>query len=87
MCLILDQLQEYVPVRTVNKEIILPDGEIYTREEDVFFKVLIGGDQVTVTRDRSAITIRQTHDTNKEKLRGVIPVIERKDDTNASTNL
>lgn len=76
MCLILDELHKYVPMQTINNNVVLPNGDIYTSEEEVFFEILMGGDQVTVTRARSAISIRRTHDTNREKLRGIEPVIE-----------
>lgn len=63
-------------MQTINNNVVLPNGDIYTSEEEVFFEILMGGDQVTVTRARSAISIRRTHDTNREKLRGIEPVIE-----------
>lgn len=38
--------------------------------------MLAGGDQKTVTKARSAIGVRRCHDNNKDKLKGLIPVIE-----------
>ena len=76
MCKILDELQKYVPVKTVREDITLPNGDVYTSEQESFFEIFLGGDQLTTTRARSAIAIRCTHDSNKEKLRGIIPVIE-----------
>ena len=76
MCSILADLQKYVPTITTKERMILPDGEEYNYEEDNMMEVLFGGDQLTVTRARSAIGIRRTHESNKEKLLGLIPVIE-----------
>ena len=47
---------------------------VYDNEN--LLEVLAGGDQLTVTRARSAIGIRRTHETNKKKLRGLVPVVE-----------
>ena len=52
------------------------NGEEIETNEEVLYQILGGGDQLTVTRSRSAIGIRRTHDSNREKLLGIIPVIE-----------
>ena len=67
MCAIMDELHKYVP------KILKHQG---STEEDRLYQVLAGGDQVTVVRARSAIGIRRTHDTNTEKLKGIVPVVE-----------
>ncbi|XP_019858884.1 PREDICTED: uncharacterized protein LOC109587103 isoform X2 [Amphimedon queenslandica] len=68
MCAIMDELHKYVP------KVLKHQGS--TKEEDRLYQVLAGGDQVTVVRARSAIGIRRTHDTNTEKLKGIVPVVE-----------
>lgn len=76
MCLILDQAQRYTPTIVTDEKVVLPNGEDYFFKKENMHEILIGGDQVTVTRARSSIAVRRTHDTNKEKLLGVVPVIE-----------
>ena len=41
-----------------------------------FFKILLGGDQLTVARVRGTQALRQTEDTAVNHLQGLIPVIE-----------
>ena len=60
----------------VSKEkIVLPNNEEYTYEQDYLYQIF-RGDQLTVARTKSAIGIQHTHNTNKEKLHGIIPVVE-----------
>ena len=76
MCQIMDILHKYVPRFNTKETILLPNGEEYSFDTDNLFKILVGGDQLTVTRARSSIGIRRTHTTNTEKLHGLIPVVE-----------
>jgi L1 cell adhesion molecule like protein len=76
MCEIMDILHKYVPSTTSTHNTTLPNGENYSYTQDNLFEILFGGDQLTVTRARSAIGIRRTHDSDKEKLLGLIPVVE-----------
>ena len=76
MCQIMDILHKYVPTVTTNEIITLPNGETYSSEDDSMFELLARGDQLTVTRMRSATGIRRSHDKKKDKLNGLIPVIE-----------
>ena len=76
MSRIMDELHKYVPAKEVHCQNTLPNGEIDDETTEKLYQVLFGGDQLTVARARSAIGMRRTHDTNKEKLQGLIPVIE-----------
>jgi L1 cell adhesion molecule like protein len=76
MCLILDQLHKYVPLKEVTSSAVLPNGELQQIMEENLYEILGGGDQLTVVRARAAIGVRRTHNTNREKLKGIIPVIE-----------
>ena len=77
-CLILDQVQKYTPTIVTDEKVISANGNEYLFKKENMHEILIGGDQLTVTRARSAIAIRRDSDTiaNKEKLLGVRPVIE-----------
>ena len=73
MCQILDDMfQLLIPQR----ESFYQMGEEYVYNKNHMFEILIGEDQLTVSRARSAIAIRRAHDTEREKLQGLIPVIE-----------
>uniref|UniRef100_A0A1X7VUI6 DUF6589 domain-containing protein n=1 Tax=Amphimedon queenslandica TaxID=400682 RepID=A0A1X7VUI6_AMPQE len=76
MSKILDELHKYVPAKEVSSQNTLPNGESEEVTDDKLYQILIGGDQLTVARARSAIGIRRNHNTNKEKLQGLIPVVE-----------
>lgn len=76
MSCIMDELHKYVPARDVHHHSTLPNGETEEETTEKLHQVLFGGDQLTVARARSAIGMRRTHDTNREKLQGLIPVVE-----------
>ena len=76
MSRIMDELHKYVPAKDIHCQNILPNGETDEETTEKLYQVLFGGDQLTVARARSAIGMRRTHDSNKEKLQGLIPVVE-----------
>lgn len=76
MCKIMDALHHYVPTVIASREGTLPNGEKFSYDEEELLEILSGGDQLTVARERSSIGIRRTDDTNKGKLKGLVPVIE-----------
>lgn len=57
MCLILDQAQRYTPTIVTDEKVVLPNGEDYFFKKENMHEILIGGDQVTVTRARSSIAV------------------------------
>ena len=72
---IMDELHKYVPAKEVHCQNTLPNGETDEETTEKLYQVLFG-DQLTVARARSVTGMRRTHDTNKEKLQGLIPVVE-----------
>ncbi len=76
MCKILDKLHDYVPSESTQEDITLPDGQTMTHKDYKLVKILLGGDQVTVKRVCGAKGVRSSHDTAKDRLEGVIPVVE-----------
>lgn len=77
MCTIMDQIQTYAPSISKTKQAFSKDGDVVAEIEDTnFHKILIGGDQLTVTRCRGAAAARSDHRTSLECLRGLVPVSE-----------
>ena len=61
---------------TAKKVNSLPNGSTIKFDETNFFQILFGGDQLTVARAHGAQALRATHDTAKERLEGLCPVLE-----------
>jgi L1 cell adhesion molecule like protein len=76
MCDIMEDLHKYVPSLPINEQIVLPNGEKYELCDTDLWQIVFGGDQLTVVRARAAASIRDDHNTSKDKLNGLIPVIE-----------
>ena len=76
MCYILDSAHKYVPAISEDRSLILPSGKVSKYTETNMWQTLFGGDQLTVARARGAIDIRFTDDSEKDKLHGLIPVVE-----------
>lgn len=76
MCKILDSLHQYVPSKEINVTLTLPDGNKIERSDYRLTRILLGGDQLTVARIYGAQGMRRSHDHTKEKLSGIIPVVE-----------
>lgn len=76
MTKIMDIIHSYVPsVAQVNHR-ILPNGDILDEERHFFHKTLLGGDQLTVARARGSKAIRGDHDSNQQRLDGLLPTVE-----------
>ena len=76
MCKILDELHKYVPAQNICTEIALPDGRMLPHDDYKLLQILLGGDQLTVARIRGAVAIRSNHETAKDRLEGIVPVVE-----------
>ena len=76
MCKILERHHLYVPTITSKKKIVLPHGESIEVPHTDMWDILLGGDQLTVARARTAVSVRASHDTTKDQLKGLIPTIE-----------
>ena len=72
MCKIMEGLQKYVPSKPIVSSIRF-DSETVTQHDVVHKKLLLFGDQLTSARVRGAQAIRCSHETNDDKLLGVIP--------------
>lgn len=73
---ILSEFHKYVPTLNRIGHLTLPNGSSIDYDDSRFFQILFGGDQLTVARARGAQSLRATHDSAKERLEGVCPVIE-----------
>lgn len=81
MCEIMDKLHEYVPATDVKEFYdLFDDGDIIEVEEEVFYQILFGGDQLTVARARGSAAIWSDHVTSicsrRDRLEGLLPVVE-----------
>lgn len=76
MCQIMDSMQKYVPSLSYEKCTRLPDDQLFIFQDFVQCEILFGGDQLTIARARSSIAVRSNHPTAKERLQGLVPVVE-----------
>ena len=65
--------QKYVPTQSRVGHL---NGNSIEFDDTRFFRILFGGDQLTVARARGAQSLRATRDSAKERLEGLCPVIE-----------
>ena len=72
---ILKKYMELVPFRAAEGHFTLPNENIITFDDTQFWRVLFGGDQLTVARMHGTQALRDTQDT-QDQLEGVIPVVE-----------
>eukprot|EP00731_Ephydatia_muelleri_P017235 Em0010g333a len=73
---ILTDLHQYVPCVTQEESASLSTGQVVTKKTEYMHRILIGGDQLTVARMRSAINIKNNSWTATGRLEGFIPVAE-----------
>ena len=77
MLAILDHIQQYVPAKEVDRELIDPvTEEVETLKDHHLVTTLVGGDQLTTARARGAQLIRGDCDSSKLRLAGLLPVTE-----------
>lgn len=76
MSQILEQYMHLVPALPVEGHYALRNGSVLTFDDTRFWKVLFGGDQLTVARIRGTQTLRDTQETAQLRLEGVVPVVE-----------
>lgn len=73
---ILTHLHQYVPTVNYSQKKTISTGETALEERATFHKILVGGDQLTVARARTAIKVKVNSETPTKKLSGIIPVVE-----------
>ena len=72
----LEYFMTLFPTKPNEDHLVLPNGCTVDYDTTEFFKILLGGDQLTVARVRGTQALRQTEDTAVNRLQGLIPVIE-----------
>lgn len=75
MCSIMKHLHRYVPKKSHNVTYHLPNEDFVCTEE-IYHRILFGGDQLTASRCRSAQSARCHDDLPEERFEGIIPVTE-----------
>ena len=73
MCSIMDK---FVPCKTTLSNYTLPDGDVQSFVSEIFYQLLLGGDQLTAARCRGSAAAQCDSDTKKERLYGLVPVSE-----------
>ena len=76
MSSILEQFMKLVPTEPAEGLHVLPNGSTVPYDNTQFFKILLGGDQLTVARVRGTQALRASEDKAVDRLEGVIPVVE-----------
>ena len=75
MCCIMQNLHKYVPTKKYQKTYQLPEDDLVCNEE-CYHRILLGSDQLTVSRSRSAQGARCNDDQPVQRLDGLVPVTE-----------
>lgn len=65
----------YVPSAPTTNRIHLESGETLEHPDARLHQLLFVGDQLTVARARGAKALRASHDTNKDRLMGLLPAV------------
>ena len=69
-------LHKYVPKKSYQLTYHLPKEENLVVNENSYHRTLLGGDQLTVSRSRSAQSACCNDDDSEERFDGLIPVAE-----------
>ena len=72
---VLQDLSQYIPQRG-DSHVLNEDNEDDSLLIHNCHHILLGGDQLTAVRARSAIRMRQNSETGSGKLQGFIPIVE-----------
>ena len=73
---IMTHLHQYIPSVSSCQERRISSGEVVKEESASFYPILVGGDQLTAARARSAIKGKMNGHTHSQTLSGMIPVTE-----------
>ena len=76
MCTILSDLHKYIPAESITLQLPLPSGNTKPLQNEIFHRLLLGGDQLTVARARSGCSARADHSSSGQRLSGILPVTE-----------
>ena len=67
---------ELVPSNPAEGKYMMSNGTVISYDDTRFWEVLFGGDQLTVARIRGTQALRDTEETARDRLEGIIPVVE-----------
>ena len=67
---------QLVPTVEAKGHLQLPNGSVISFDDTRFFRILFGGDQVSVARIRGTQALRDTQDKCIDRFEGLIPVVE-----------
>lgn len=73
---IMTHLHQYVPTVSTSHEHTISSGMTVEEKSATFHPILVGGDQLTVARARSAIKSKMNGHTHPKALAGIVPVVE-----------
>ncbi len=73
---IMTHLHQYVPSLSTCLERTISTGDVVKKESASFCSILVGGDQLTAARARSAIKGKMNGHTHPQALSGIVPVAE-----------
>ncbi|KAL5467031.1 hypothetical protein EMCRGX_G031198 [Ephydatia muelleri] len=73
---IMEILHKYVPCQQSSDEIELASGQLLSVKYTKFLHILMGGDQLTVSRMRSVHEGLENSNCPRERLEGLVPVVE-----------
>ena len=70
----MDEISQYVHVQKEVGQVQVGD-ESYTHDRSKVIQIILFGDQLTVARAHSSITLRALHDTTIDQLKGLVPTV------------
>lgn len=73
---ILKNFHELVPTHNKTGHLSLANGSTLEFDDTTFFRIFLGGDQLTVARVRGAQAMRASHDRPADRLEGITAVVE-----------
>lgn len=76
MVKIMEEVHEYVPIHSESQQVEVPGRQPMSVTCDEFHYTLFGGDMLTAARARGSKNIVSNSQRGKDRLEGVIPVVE-----------
>ena len=76
MIAIMESLHKYVPGRLRTTSVTSESGETFDLTDTVCYKILFGGDQLTVAQARRAQVQRKNSTLTEHRLEGFLPIAE-----------
>ncbi len=73
---ILEHIQQYVPVKEIQRERSVPGRGKLIVNDQLYLTIPVGGDYLSVVRARGSQLIRSNSECSRDKLEGMLPVAE-----------